>query len=205
MDYGLDLLKNAKIKDIVVNVCYRKCMIKKHMKTLPYFNTTFSEETKLLETGGGIKKALDFFESKAFVVVNADNILIDDGYKPILRQMQDAWDDSKYDIMLLLCDVKKIKGDKPKHGDYKIVKGKPVRNKKKVKDMGFDLGYVGVAIIHPCIFEGVVEDKFSLVDLFDKAEERGRLGFFISDRQEFWVGTPEAVAEANKILGKNNP
>ena len=131
--------------------------------------------------------------------------MIDDGYKPILYQMQDAWDDSKYDIMLLLCDIKKVKGDKPKHGDYKIIKGKPVRNRKKVEGAEFDLGYVGVAIVHPCIFEGVVEDKFSLVELFDKAEERGRLGFFISDRQEFWVGTPEAVAETNRILGKNNP
>ena len=206
MDYGLDLLKNAKIKDIVVNVCYRKCMIKKHVKSLKCFNATFSEETELLETGGGIKKALRYFGNQAFFVINADNILIDDGYKPILYQMQDSWDEHKYDVMLLLCDIRKVKGDAPEHGDYKIVGEMPVRNKEKIISKDFNFGYVGVAILHPRLFDGVKEKKFSLVKLFDKAEENGRLGCFISDRQEFWVGTPEAVTEVDKILQKkNNP
>lgn len=200
MDYGLDLLKNAKIKDIVVNVCYRKCTIKKHMKTLDYFNTTISEEVEALETGGGIKKALGYFEGKPFVVINSDNILIDDGFKPIIYQMQDIWDDKKHDILLLLCDIKNVQGDKPHRGDYKLLNGKIFRNKLKVNDKEFNLGYVGVAIIHPRIFKNSPEGKFSLVELFDKAEANNRLGFCLSDRKEFWVGSPQAVAEAQKLL-----
>lgn len=200
MDYGLDLLKNAKIKDIVVNVCYRKCTIKKHMKTLKYFNTAISEETEALETGGGIKKALNYFADKPFVVVNSDNILIDDGFKPVIYQMQDIWDDRKHDILLLLCDIKNIYGDKPQHGDYKLVNGKIFRNKLKVNNKEFNFGYVGVAIIHPRIFKDSPEGKFSLVELFDKAEANNRLGFCISDRKEFWVGSPEAVTETQKLL-----
>ena len=202
MDYGLDLLKNAKIKDVVVNVCYRKCMIKKHMAAQDYFNVTVSEEKQALETGGGIKHALKYLGNEAFVVINSDNILIDDGYKPILRQMQDEWHENRYDLMLLLCDIKNVHGDKPKHGDYKIVNGAPVRNKEKVAGNGYNLGYVGVALVHPRIFENTPDDKFSLVELFDRAEKNKRLGYFISDRKEFWVGTPEAVEETEQLLKK---
>ena len=200
MDYCLDLLKNAKIQDIVVNVCYRKCTIKKHMAADKYFNTVISEEKEALETGGGIKKALNYFDNQPFVVVNSDNILIDDGPKPIINQMFDLWDDKKHDILLLLCDIKNIRGDRPLRGDYKMVKGKIFRNKLKVTEPEFNLGYVGVAIIHPRIFANSPRGKFSLVELFDKAENADRLGWCISDRQEFWVGSPQAVADTQRIL-----
>ncbi len=200
MDYGLDLLKNAHIKDIVVNVCYRKCSIKKHMTTQKYFNTFISEEKEALETGGGIKKALKYFEDQPFVVINSDNILLDDGYKPIICQMHDLWDDKKHDIMLLLCDIKNIRGDKPSRGDYQLKDHKIFRNKNKVISPEYTLGYVGVAIVHPRIFTDSPQGKFSLVELFDKAEQAGRLGYCLSDRREFWVGSPQAVTETRAAL-----
>lgn len=203
MDYGLDLLKNAQIKDIIVNVCYRKCTIKKHMAAQKYFHTTISEEKQALETGGGIKKALKYFGDKPFVVVNSDNILIDDGYKPIIRQMQDVWNDKKHDILLLLCNIKNIHGDTPVHGDYKIADDKIFRNKEKVPNHDFNWGYVGVAIVHPRIFKNSPRGKFSLVQLFDNAQDKGRLGFCISDRKEFWVGSPKAVIETQELLFKH--
>ena len=200
IDYGFDLLKNAKIKDVVVNVCYRKGTVKRHVQSLKGFNVVVSEEKEALETGGGIKKALKFFENKPFIVVNADNILIDDGYKPVVRQMQDIWDDEKHDILLLLRDIKGIYGDRPAKGDYKITEAGIERNKEKICGGGYDYGYVGVAIIHPRIFAGAPRGKFSLVELFDKAESSGRLGYAVSDRREFWVGSPEAVEETEKML-----
>ena len=202
MDYGTDLLKNAQIKDVVINVCYKKAGVKAHLKKLPYFNFTVSEEKEALETGGGIKKALRFFGDKPFVVVNADNILIDDGYKPIVRQMMDVWDDKKYDMLLLLRSIRGIHGDTPQRGDYKIADGRIYRNKDKVVGEGFDFGYVGVAVVHPRVFRESPRGKFSLVKLFDKAESEGRLGFALSDREEFWVGSPEALRETEDILNK---
>lgn len=200
IDYGLDLLKNAKIKDVVVNVCYRKNGVMRYLNSLKDFNITISQEKEALETGGGIKKALKLLGDYPFVVINADNILIDDGFKPIIRQMQDAWDDSRHDIMLLLADIKGICGDRPQKGDYKISGQGIVRNKNKIVGAGFNYGYVGVAIIHPRAFANSPKGKFSLLELFDRAEALGRLGFAISDRQEFWVGSPEAVVETEKIL-----
>ncbi len=202
MDYGLDLLRNSKIKDIVVNVCWYKEDVKKYVQSLDDFKVEISEEEEALETGGGIKKALDYFENKPFVVVNADNILIDDGYKPIIRQMQDAWNDEEYDIILLLHHIDGIWGDKPDYGDYRIVGKNIIRNKNKSKEGCYDFEYLGVSIIHPRIFDGCNKQRFSLVELFDKAENSGRLGYVLSDREEFLVGTPEAVNEAESILSK---
>ena len=204
IDYGFDLLKNAKIKDVVVNVCYKKNSLKKHLLAMKNFDIKISEENKLLETGGGIKKALKYFNGNPFVVINADNILIDDGYKPILRQMFDTWNSDRYDIMLLLCDIKNVYGDHPKHGDYRICEDAAIRNEKLRDDKIFNYIYVGVAIVHPRIFDGVKEKKFSLRVLFDKAEKAGRLGFCVSDRKEFLVGSPEAVDETEFLLKEKN-
>ncbi len=200
IDYGLDIFKNAGVLDAVVNVCYKKEGIIRHLKTVKGFNFKISEEKEALETGGGIKKALKFFEGRPFAVVNSDNILIDDGYKPVLRQMFDVWNDEKHDILLLLKNIADIKGDKPRHGDYKVVGDRILRNKEKVSGEGFDYCYVGIAIIHPRIFDNSPKGKFSLVELFDKAETNNRLGFAFSDRRQFLVGSPEAVEETQKIL-----
>ena len=204
IDYSFDLLKNAKINEAVVNTCYKKGSLKKHVLAMKNFDIKISEEKQLLETGGGIKKALKVLGKNPFVVLNADNILIDDGYKPILRQMFDVWNNDKHDILLLLSDINNICGDHPKHGDYRICEGYPIRNEKLSDDKVFNYVYVGVAIVHPRIFYGIKEKKFSLRVLFDKAEKEKRLGFFVSDRREFLVGTPEAVDETNKVLEAKN-
>ncbi len=198
--YAIDLLKRANIKDVTVNVCYRKNMVKKYLSKIKGFDFRISEEKKALETGGGIKKALKNFVGKPFVVVNADNILLDNGYKSILHQMFDVWDAQKYDIMLLLKENKDIEAGKPEVGNYKIEDGKLVRNKDKLRSADFAYCYLGVAIVHPRIFEGVTKRKFSLRDLFDKAQEFGRLGYYLSDRREFLVDSPQAVEEAENKL-----
>ncbi len=200
MDYGLDLLTNAKMNDIVVNVCWCADQVKKYLHKLKNFNIKVSEEKEALETGGGIKKALHFFNNEAFIVINADNILIDSDYKPIINQMKDAWNDSKHDILLLLTDISNIEGDKPHHGDYCIKGNNIYRNKQKINSEEFKYTYVGVAIVHPRIFADSFKDKFSLLELFDKAENENRLGFALSPCKEFLVGTPEAVTKSENLL-----
>ena len=202
LDYNFDLLKNSNIKDIIINVCWQKNSIKKHLKKFKNFNITISEEKTALETGGGIKKALKHLKENPFVVINADNILIDNGYKPIIRQMFDCWNNDKHDILLLLTPTKNVRGDIPKKGDYKIYKNHIYRNKKSEYTEEFNFGYVGIAIIHPRIFKNSPKGTFSLLKLFDKAEETKRLGYALSDRPEFWVGTPEAVEDAENILSQ---
>ena len=63
MDYALDLLTNAKMNDIVVNVCWCADQVKKYLHKLKRFNINISEEKEALETGGVCIQALWIFTS----------------------------------------------------------------------------------------------------------------------------------------------
>ena len=195
IDYNFDRLKEFRIKDVVVNLCYKGEMIKEHLiKQHPDFNIVFSEEKEALETGGGVKKALPLLNDPAVFVFNSDIFFIDRGYKPVLWRMMDAWDENKYDILLLLQDLKDICGDKG-IGDYRIAAdGKIERNADKTA--GFPYMFAGISIVSRKIFAAESKEKFSLRDLFDLAQKRGRLGFVINDAEFFHVGTQEALKAA---------
>ena len=200
IDYNFDKLKEIGIKDAVVNVCYKGKMIEEHLAAQTDFKIVFSEEKEALETGGGIKNALHLMGDEAFFVMNSDTLWIDCGFKPAMRQMLDEWNGEKYDILLLLHPMDKIFGDNGKGiGNYRLdSQGRPQRNVKK--ENGFPYWFTGVSIVHPRVFENSPEGKFSLRDLFDKAEKNGRLGFVVNEGILFHVGIPGAVREAEKKL-----
>lgn len=195
IDYNFDRLAEAGIKNAVVNLCYRGDMIRKHLTAArPDFNLVFSEEAEALETGGGIRKALPLLKDPAFFVCNSDVFFVDRGYKPVLWRMADAWDEKKYDILLLLQDLKDVCGDKGV-GDYRVgTGGKIERN--AAKTAGYPYMFGGISIVSRKIFAGETREKFSLRDLFDLAQSRGRLGFVLNDAEFFHVGTPEALKAA---------
>ena len=195
IDYNFERLKNINIEKFVVNLCYKGNMIKDYiLKKHPDLNIVFSEEEEALETGGGVKKALPLLKEQAFFVSNSDVFFIDKGYKSALWKMIDEWDENKYDILILLQDLKDICGDKS-IGDYRIDKnGRPERNENKIS--GFPYMFSGISIVNRKIFENVTEEKFSLRDLFDVAQKNEKLGFVINDADFFHVGTPEALKEA---------
>ena len=43
-------------------------------------------------------------------------------------------------------------------------------------------------------------EKYSLVELYDKAEKSGRLGCLIFDGEWFHVGTPKAVEDTTRYF-----
>ncbi len=200
LDYNLELLAAAGIRDVVVNVCYKKEQIKEHLRRVGGFDIRISEEETALETGGGIKKALPLLGGDPFFVINSDNFFVDRSFKPVLRQMTDAWDDKKHDILLLLHPMRRMWGDvNPKIGNYRFdAEERPERNVCGVE--GFPYLYVGVSILHPRIFDGAPDGKFSVRDLYDIAQAKGRLGAMIFEDPQFIVGTPEAVAVSEKVL-----
>lgn len=200
IDYNFDKLKETGVNDVVVNVCYKGELIKKHLERQTDFKIQFSEEAEALETGGGIKNALHLMGKNAFFVMNSDTLWIDKGFKPAMRQMLDEWDDDKYDILLLLHPMNQIFGDNGKGiGNYRIdAEGKIERNVNK--EEGYPYWFTGVSIVHPRAFDNSPDGKFSLRELFDKAQKNGRLGFVVNDGILFHVGIPEAVKEAEQKL-----
>lgn len=202
IDYNIERLQNAGINNMVVTLCYKGEMIKKHItQSFPNLQVTYSPEAEALETGGGVKNALPLLQDECFFVCNSDVFFCEETTKPALWRMMDAWDKERYDILLLLQENEHICGDHS--GDYRInADGKPERNTDKTA--GFPYMFGGISIVNRHIFDGITAAKFSLRDLFDAAEKAGRLGFVVNKSTFFHIGTPEALEEANLKINREN-
>ena len=64
----------------------------------------FSDETdQLLDTGGGVVKAMPYFGNTSFFVINSDSIWVEN--TPALPAMLAQWDESRMDGLLLLLTL----------------------------------------------------------------------------------------------------
>lgn len=74
IEYSLRACKEAGIQDVMINVSYHADQIQQAIQCGGRYGlrVTYSHEPERLETGGGILKALPFFEQKPFLVLSAD-------------------------------------------------------------------------------------------------------------------------------------
>ena len=170
---ALDALAESGVEDIVVNTFYLGQMIEDHLKSRKHPRISISRETELLDTGGGVKKMLDFFGGEPFYVLNAD-IVWTDGKEPALKALADKWDKDRMDLLLLLHPSIKIPGYAGR-GDYYLAEGsdKPVFSAKSDKPANYI--FAGPRIVHPRLFKGSPEGAFSFLELFHQAEKNGAL------------------------------
>jgi MurNAc alpha-1-phosphate uridylyltransferase len=199
IDYNIDHIKQAGIKDCVVNLCYKGEMIRTHLAGRRDLNFIFSEEEEALETGGGIKHALPKMKRSPFLVINSDALWADEKGSCLLEEMIRAWDSDKYDMMLMLQPLSLAYGVSA-NGDYSVVDGKPVRRRNKETKAPYLYG--GVLICHPRVFDNEPEGRYWLIDIFDRLQAKGRLGYYIHNDKWFHVGDPEATQIAEDYFSK---
>lgn len=200
LDHALDKLSQAGISDCVVNMHHLADKIAGHVKGRQSPAITLSDETDLLlETGGGILKALPFFAGDAFLAVNADILWTDPpGAEPALSRLEDAWNDGAMDGLLLLVERRGAFGyDGP--GDFFLADDGRLSRRGQAKDAPFV--FAGVQILHPRLFEGAPPGPFSLNLLYDQALAQGRLYGLAHLGGWYHIGTPEALAQARLLLG----
>ena len=77
IEHHLERLQIAGIQDVVINLHHLGDQIKTRLGDGRQFgvNIRYSFETELLETGGGIKKALPLLGDSPFLVISADTYL----------------------------------------------------------------------------------------------------------------------------------
>lgn len=195
IDYSLDFLAQAGILDVVVNSHYLPQLLEAHLAargSLPHIR--ISREEVVLETGGGIKKALNFIGGNPFFVINSDVICIN-GDTPALHRLWQAWDDSAMDALLLLHRTGNAVGYEGK-GDFFIGDNKELRRRLDGESAPFV--FTGIQLLHPRLFTAAPEGAFSLNVLYNK--NLGRVGAIVHDGAWLHVGDQQGLSQAEDFL-----
>jgi len=197
LTHNLDLLTKASVDTIVVNIHHLGEQIRTFLEHANYRHVKISDETDcLLDSGGGIKKALPLLGSEPFFVMNADSFFID-GPQSNLHRLAEAFRPDDMDILLLVAGGHQMTGYEGL-GDFTMdAEGLLSRRPERVVA---PFVYTGVALIKPTLFADTPEGPFSLNLLFDRTIASGRLFGLRLDGEWLHVGTPDAISAAEMRL-----
>ena len=201
LDRSLDLAEAAGITEAVVNVHYLADQIVAHCADRAAPEIRISDETEaILETGGGVVKALPLLGADPFLLLNADTFWVEWG-RPNLAVMIETFDPGSMDILLMLCRLNDTTGHAG-GGDFAMDEaGRLTRLADKSDRSG--LLYAGATIYNPAIFVGAPAEPHSLNLYYDRAIAEGRLfGHVMEDGHWFTVGTPDALPAAEAKLAE---
>ena len=200
LDHSLDRLRAAGVRKAVVNVHYLPDALEAHLKhRVKDIEIAVSDERKqLLETGGGLVKALPLIDADPFLVVNSDNLWID-GPVDSLRHLAAHWDDARMDALLLLVPLARANCHNGQ-GDFRLSASGAISRKKTGGVAPFV--YTGIQMVSKRLFEGEVpEGPFSTNILWDRAIEAGRCFGAVHQGLWFDVGAPANIKRAEEMLG----
>jgi MurNAc alpha-1-phosphate uridylyltransferase len=197
LDHVLDRLKDAGVERAVVNVHHFAEQIIDHLKARKAPQIVISDERGvLLDTGGGVVKALPELGDAPFYHLNADTIWID-GVKPNLARLAATFDPATMDALLLLAPIAGSIGYHGR-GDFNMASDGRLTARPEREVAPFV--YAGAAILSPALFKGAPQGKFSLTTLFMRAADAGRLSGLRLEGLWMHVGTPEAIGEAEAAI-----
>lgn len=197
IDRVFDRLVEAGVTTAVVNVHYLPDLIEVRVAKRQDIKVIVSDEReRLLDTGGGVVKALPHLGDQPFYHLNSDSIWIE-GVAPNLPALADAWDSDRMDgILLLAPTVGSVGysgvGDFEMSGDGRLTR----RRERTVAPFV----YAGAAILSPSVFEGRAAEPFSLNRIFDELIGKGRLFGLRLEGTWLHVGTPEAIGQAERTI-----
>jgi MurNAc alpha-1-phosphate uridylyltransferase len=199
IDYNFDRLEAAGVARAVVNVHYLGDVMEAHLRRRGSPEIRVSDErARILNSGGGVKKALPLLGPEPFFCLNADTIWMD-GPRSNLARMREMFDPSRMDILLLVANTTSTIGW-GNRGDFAMEQDGRLRWPKPGEVAPF--AYCGAAILQPRLFADTPEE-FSLLVLFNRAMALGRLHGLRLDGRFMHVGTPEAVREAEHAIAES--
>lgn len=195
LDHVLDRLAEVGVTEAVVNVHYLPDQIIDHVAGRTSPRVIISDERdQVLGTGGAVVKALPLLGDAPFYHLNADTMWID-GVRPNLARLAEAFDPARMDILLLMAPTAGSIGYAGK-GDFAMSTDGSLHKRKETEVVPFV--YAGAAIMSPAIFKDAPQGEFSLTKMFDSAGQRHRLHGLRLDGVWMHVGTPDAVAAAER-------
>jgi MurNAc alpha-1-phosphate uridylyltransferase len=197
IDRVLDRIAAAGVERAVVNVHHHADLIERHLKGRQTPQIEFSDERAArLDTGGGVKKALPRLGPGPFLIHNADSVWIESVGSNLAR-LCDSWEEEEMDCLLLLAPASISPGYQGR-GDFALEADGRIRRRGEQEVVPFV--FAGVSIAHPRLFDDSPEGAFSLNLLWSRAIAAGRAWGVRMEGVWMHVGTPEALALAERCL-----
>ena len=200
LDHVLDRLADAGVETAVVNVHHMADQIENHLKgrTRPKIEIS-DERGELLDTGGGVVKALKRLGPSPFFHMNSDTLWIE-GVTPNLQRLAAGFDSARMDMLLLLASTTASIGYEGR-GDFVMAPDGRLARRPEREVAPFV--YAGAAMLSPAQFADAPQGKFSLNRMFDRAIEAGRLYGLRLEGTWMHVGTPAAIKAAEAAISES--
>lgn len=197
IDRALDKIEDAGVSNVVVNLHYKAPMLAAHLKAramqpgaVHSQTVQISDETnQVLETGGGLRKALPLLGPGPVFTFNPDAVW--NGPNP-LRQLQAAWDPDKMDALLLLVPKSRALGHTGQ-GDFHLSETGQIHSAP-------DHIYSGAQILKTGGLADIDQSVFSLTVLWKQLIAKGRAYGLLHPGQWCDVGRPEGIKTAQSML-----
>ena len=183
--HQLRWLRRGGVRDVVINLHHLGEQIEAEVGSGRELGmrVRYSREEELLETGGGIKRALAHLRPGPFVVLNGD-----------------IWTDYPF---------AKLLGSRPRRGHLVLTPKPPhrpmadfhLRGGRVLRSARSDLTYCGIAVLAPALFDAAPDGPFSLRDLYFDAAAAGELTGELFHGVWADVGTAEQLEAVRRSAG----
>lgn len=190
IEHHLHALSAAGFSDVVINLGHLGQQIIDYLGDGSRYQLSIhysDERNAVLETGGGIVKALSLLKSDPFLVINGD----------IWTDFDLSYLPERIDSLAHLVLVKN-----PEHhsrGDFSL-------HENLVKEEGSHLPswtYSGMAVFSHAFFDQCKEERFPLAPLLRKHIAQGQVTGEVYNGLWFDIGTRERLDELNSLLVSN--
>jgi MurNAc alpha-1-phosphate uridylyltransferase len=184
IQHQLGWLASAGVHDVVINLHHLGDQIEDRLGDGNQLGVsiTYSREDVLLDTGGGIARALPFLGGMPFVILNGD-IWTD---YPFARLPSSLGDDLAH---LVLTDTPAHRSE----GDFGLADNRVTR------DCERPYTYCGIAVLSRALFDGAPAGPFSLRDLLFRAIEHHAVSGELWRGRWIDIGTPDQWETARRI------
>ncbi len=187
IDHALRWARDLPAARIVANLHYRPEMLRAHLE--PQGVALSEEQPRILETGGGLRKALPLLGPGPVFTVNSDAIWA--GPNP-LRLLAEAWDPARMDALLLCLPPERARGHRGQGDFIADAEGRLTRGPGQI--------FTGAQILRTEGLAGIAEESFSLRLLWERMIEKGRLYGLSYPGSWCDVGHPGGIALAEEML-----
>lgn len=187
IDHALSLARAAGISRIVANVHYLPDQVRDYLT--PRGIAISDESDAILETGGGLRKALPLLGDGPVFTLNTDAVWTG---ADIVARLRAAWDPARMDALLVLVPTQRAVGHRGS-GDFSLAPDGRITR-------GAGYVYTGLQILNPAGLEEIADPAFSLNVLWDRILREGRAYGLVHEGAWCDVGRPESIALAEDML-----